>query len=187
MIGPRPAVYDAAVDASDFIAEWEGFYVAATGAAAVLLGLVFVGLSLHFERNRDQTRFKGLAIQSAVSLFYAVLVSLVMLVPGGRPIIQAVAASVLGLFGTWTSLVALVDARRGGATPLSLTFRFILPLVAMLALLGAAVALAIERELGVWLVAGVVFLHILIGTQNAWDLFLGAGATGPTPGADAST
>ncbi len=167
------------MDTSELIARWESYYVASTGAAAVLLGLVYVGLSLHFERNRAQ-RVRGLAIQSAVSLFYALLVSLVMLIPEGRPISQAVLLGMVALFGMWASLSALVDARRGDTTPMSLAFRFILPLVAMVVLLAAAIALAADWRAGIWLVGGVVFLHVVIGSQNAWDLFLGAAAVKPS-------
>jgi hypothetical protein len=46
----------------------------------------------------------------------------------------------------------------------------------MVALLVEAIALLSEARFGLWLVGAVVFLHILVGTQNAWDLFLGAGA-----------
>lgn len=156
------------------IAHWESFYLASTGAAAVLLGLVFVGLSVHFERNSDQARIRALAIQSAVSLLYALLISLAMLVPEGRPASQAVILGVISLFGLWTSGVATVDAVRTDTSTVSLLFRFGLPLVAMILLAVAAVLLAVQQSLGVWLVGAIVFVHIVVGTQNAWDLFLGA-------------
>lgn len=165
---------------SELIADWEGYYIASTGAAAVLLGLVFVGLSLHFERNPRKPGVRGLAIQAAASLLYALLVSLVMLVPEGRPTSQALILIVVALFGIWTSMVAFVDARGDDIGAISLTFRFGLPLVMMTVLLGAAVALLVEWRPGVWLIGAVVFLHIVVGTQNAWDLFLGAGATEST-------
>lgn len=168
--------YDWEVDLADLMAEWETYYVASAGAAAVLLGLVFIGLSLHFERHRGRLRVRGLAIQSAASLFYALLVSLPMLVPQGRPQSQGVILFVVAIFGMWTSTVAVAEARRSGTTPLALAFRFVLPLTVMVALLVAAIALLAEARFGLWLVGAVVFLHILVGTQNAWDLFLGAGA-----------
>jgi hypothetical protein len=160
------------VDAAGLIAEWETYFLASAGAAAVLLGLVFIALSLHFERNRGRLRVRGLAIQSAASLFYALLVSLAMLVPQGRPTSQGVILGVVALFGVWTSAVGVVEARRSETPPLSMAFRFVLPLAMMVVLLGAAGALIGEWRFGVSLVGGVVFLHIVVGTQNAWDLFL---------------
>ncbi|MGB8361394.1 MAG: hypothetical protein WCE80_08355 [Acidimicrobiia bacterium] len=167
---------------SEQLAEWESFYVAAAGAAAVLLGLVFVALSLHFERHRGRLRVRGLAIQSAASLFYALLVSLLMLVPEGRPTSQGVTLLVVSLFGIWTSAVAFGEAHRSKTALVSLVFRFALPLTMMLVLLVAAVLLLAGVRLGVWLVAAVVFFHILLGTQNAWDLFLGAGSSDAVDG-----
>jgi 4-amino-4-deoxy-L-arabinose transferase-like glycosyltransferase len=160
------------VDAADLIAEWEAYFVASAGAAAVLLGLVFVALSMHFERRRGRVGVQGLAIQSAASLFYALLVSLAMLVPQGRPTSQGVILVAVALFGVWTSGVAVVEARRSETPPISMAFRFVLPLAVMVVLLGAAGALVGESRFGVPLVGGVVFLHIVVGTQNAWDLFL---------------
>lgn len=166
---------------SETIGAWESFYVASTGAAAVLLGLVFVGLSVHFERRSDSTRIRPLATQSAVSLLYAVLISLVMLVPEGRPLSQAVILGVVSLFGLWTSTVATVGASRGGTGRLSLTFRYAVPFFAMVVLATASILLGLGHDAGVWLVGAVVFIHVVVGTQNAWDLFLGAGALTQTP------
>jgi hypothetical protein len=172
------------VDVAELMAEWEAYYLASAGAAAVLLGLVFIGLSLHFERHRGRLRVRGLAIQAAASLFYALLVSLPMLVPQGRPRAQGVILAVVALFGIWTSTVAVVEERRSGPSPMAFAFRIVLPMTLMVVLLVAAIALLAERDFGVWLVGMVVFLHILVGTQNAWDLFLGAGAAEPTSDGD---
>jgi hypothetical protein len=160
------------VDVADLMAEWEAYFTASAGAAAVLLGLVFVALSLHFERNRGRPRVKGLSIQSAASLFYALLVSLAMLVPQGRPASQGVILSVVALFGVWTSAVGVAEAHRSETPPMPMAFRFVLPFALMVVLLWAAVALITEWRFATALVGGVVFLHIVVGTQNAWDLFL---------------
>lgn len=154
------------------MAEWEAFFVASAGAAAVLLGLVFIALSLHFERHQGRLRVRGLSIQSAASLFYALLVSLAMLVPQGRPTSQGVILGVVALFGVWTSAVGVAEARRSETPPMPMAFRFVLPSALMVVLLVAAVALIGEWRFGVALVGGIVFLHIVVGTQNAWDLFL---------------
>jgi hypothetical protein len=50
----------------------------------------------------------------------------------------------------------------------------------MLVALVAGAFLAADRRPGLWLTAAVVFVNIVIGTQNAWDLLLGAREGSPT-------
>ncbi len=149
---------------------WHDFFVASAGAAAVLLGLTFVGLAVHVERRRLDLLRRGLAIGSATSLVYALFTSLIMLTPQGVPYVQAVGLVLVALFGLISSTSALMNARRAGLAPPALAFQFVLPFVAIGLLLFAGVALALALEPAVWGAATVVFLLIAAGTQSAWDL-----------------
>jgi hypothetical protein len=65
--------------------QWREFYLAVAGAAAVLLGLVFVALSLHLERaEAPGVPVLGLGSQALINLIYVLLLSLGMLAPTGR-------------------------------------------------------------------------------------------------------
>jgi hypothetical protein len=156
------------------MAEWTDFYIAVAAAASVLLGLVFIGLSFHLERNRDDA-VRGLAIQSGTSLFYPLLIALTVLIPEGRPNTQAVLLGLIGLFGVVSSAAAYSNARTMHPSTMGLAFRFVLPWLAMAGLVVAAVGLWLDWRAALWLVAGVSFLHIVVGTQNAWDMLTGAG------------
>jgi hypothetical protein len=162
------------VTAAQAMAEWSDFYVALAGAAAVLLGLVFVALSIHIERPRGELPVRGLAIEAGSSLFYPLLIALVMLVPAGRPGPQAVLLLLIAVFGLLTTRAAYAEGRARPHTRMGLVFRFVVPLGAMIGLVAAAVGLALDWEPGVWLVAAVALVHVIVGTQNAWDLVLGA-------------
>jgi hypothetical protein len=66
--------------------QWREFYLAVAGAAAVLLGLVFIALSLHLEKPQAPgVPILGLGSQALINLIYVLLLSLGMLVPTGRP------------------------------------------------------------------------------------------------------
>jgi hypothetical protein len=158
----------------DAIGQWSDFYVAATGASAVLLGLVFVGLSIHFDRSRRGLPVRGLAIEAATSLFYPLIISLAMLIPEGRPQAQAVLLTTIAVFGFWASGAAFLEARRRRPQPIALVLRFLVPWLAMVVLAVAGLGLALTWAPALWLVAAVVFVHLTVGTQNAWDLLLGA-------------
>ncbi len=149
---------------------WHDFFVASAGAAAVLLGLTFVGLTIHVERRGLDGLRRGLSIGSATSLLYALFASLLMLEPEGVPYAQAVGLIVIGIFGFISAESALANARRGGLTRARLIFQFVLPGIAIALLLLAGVALAIGFEPAVWGAATVVLLLITSGTQSAWDL-----------------
>ena len=151
---------------------WRDFFVASTGAAAVLLGLTFVGLTIHVERQGLDSLRRGLAIGSATSLLYALFASLLMLMPEGVPAVQAIGLVLIGLFGFISAAAALANARHGGSTRARLAFQFVLPGIAFALLVIGGIALAFGVEQAVWGVAFVVFLLITSGTQSAWDLLV---------------
>ena len=151
---------------------WHDFFVASTGAAAVLLGLTFVGLTIHVERQGLDSLRRGLAIGSATSLLYALFASLLMLMPDGVPAVQAIGLVLIGLFGFMSAAAALANARHGGSTKARLAFQFVLPGIAFALLVIGGIALAFGVEQAVWGVAFVVFLLITSGTQSAWDLLV---------------
>lgn len=64
------------------IDQWREYHLAVAGAAAVLLGLVFIALSLHLEKaEAPGVLMLGLAGQALINLIYVLLLSLGMLVP----------------------------------------------------------------------------------------------------------
>jgi hypothetical protein len=159
-----------ATDIGTALAAWNDFFVASTGAAAVLLGLTFVGLTIHVERQGLDSLRRGLAIGSATSLLYALFASLLMLMPEGVPNVQAFGLVLIGLFGFISAEAAMANARRAGTTRARLAFQFVLPGIAIGLLLLAGIALALGVQQAVWGAAGVVFVLITSGTQSAWDL-----------------
>ena len=160
---------------------WAGFFTALSGAAAVLLGLTFLGVSIHLERRARALWYRDLAISSGTSLFYALIIALIMLIPDGRPGAQAILLLLVAGLGFQSSRVAYVAARERHPSRQALFFRFVLPLVSMIVLAVAAVALALAWDPAVWLIAGAALADVLFGTQNAFDLLLRAAAEGHDP------
>ena len=151
---------------------WHDFFLASAGAAAVLLGLTFVGLTIHVEQRGLDNQRRSLAIGSATSLVYTLFTSLLMLEPQGAPYVQAVGLALIGLFGLLSSQAALALARRGHMSRTVLAFQFVLPYAAIGLLLLAAVGLGLAFEPAVWSAGAIVFLLTAAGTQNAWDLLV---------------
>lgn len=153
---------------------WQAYFVALGGAAAVLLGLTFIGASIHLERHARALWHRDLAIASGTSLFYALIIALVMLIPDGRPAAQAVLLLLFAGLGFQSSRAAYVAARARHPSRQALFFRFILPWASMVVLAVAAAGFGLAWAPAVWLVAGVAFVNVLFGTQNAWDLLRSA-------------
>lgn len=160
------------------IAGWHEFFLATASAAAVLLGLTFVGMSLHYDTRHLDRRLVVLALDSAVPLFYAVLTCLVMLVPIAQPWVPSGALAVVGalatinagapLFGGW-----FADATRPRPEHRFLDrLRYVLPWLAALALIPTALALLVAPEPVLYVVAFIVLALLAFGMQNAWDLLL---------------
>ncbi len=160
-------------DAVTTLATWHDFFVVSSGATAVLLGLTFVGLTLHLERSSlDGTR-RGLATASGTSLVYAFLTSLTMLIPQGEPYAHGVLISVIGLLGLVSSTYALRQIQRDPERhlgPVAVVLQFGMPVVATASLLAAGIALAFGWAPAVWVIGGVVFVLLVDGIQSAWDL-----------------
>jgi hypothetical protein len=158
------------VDVLGAIEQWQDFFLALAGAAAVLLGLTFIGASIHLERGVRATWYRDLAISSGTCLFYAMIIALMMLIPDGRPGVQAVLLLLVSGFGAQSARAAYIAARQRHPSRQALIFRFGLPWASMAVLAIAGIGLALSWAPAVWLVAGVALINVVFGTQNAWDL-----------------
>ena len=85
---------------ADAVQSWRDFYVTAGAAAATLVGLLFVGLSLHIRVVVSQADVKSLARITLADFFVILLVALVILAP----------LSDAGATAAWLIVVAAVSA-----------------------------------------------------------------------------
>jgi hypothetical protein len=60
---------------------WESFFVTAGGAAAVLAGLIFIGISINLQKLLERTLVSRGAWVSLLTLVEVLIVSLLMLIP----------------------------------------------------------------------------------------------------------
>lgn len=60
---------------------WESFFVTAGGAAAVLAGLIFVGISINLQKLIERTIVSRGAWVSLLTLIEVLIISLLMLIP----------------------------------------------------------------------------------------------------------
>jgi hypothetical protein len=138
--------------------QWREFYPAVASAAAVLLGLVFVALSLHLEKAQAPgIPVLGLGSQALINLIYVLLVSLGMLAPyrfAGPARDRGLGrcrGRALRLGGT---LRRAQRAREPHLTVTSLAVPVVLPIVCFVLLVVGGVAVIARQPYGPYLLAG---------------------------------
>ena len=153
--------------------EWHDFFLAQAGAAGVLTGLVFVGVSINLQQIVSQTGsgLPGRAAEALILLVAVLTPSVLMLVPGQGRLL------VVGL-GAWAWIVAIQllrlrswrTMRPGLRGPF--VVRVMLCQIATLPLVVAGVVLLAVGLGGLyWLVASMVF-SILVALFEAWVLLV---------------
>jgi hypothetical protein len=159
---------------------WHDFYSIAGMAAGSLVGLLFVGLSLHLRVVVSRADVRGLARVTLTSFGLVLVLALFMVIPEHDPgvtglelICSGGAACLLiapAVRAVVRSRVRTIDYRR-------LLLRFGLSTAAYLGVIatgGLIASGAYARGFG-WLVAVVVVL-LLISLRNSWDLLVSVGA-----------
>jgi hypothetical protein len=93
------------------IQRWHDFYVVAGTAAATLVGLLFVGLSLHLRAVLSRSEVRSLARVTLANFGLLLIVSLFMVIPEGQ---SAASTQLLvsGLFSLAVITPSLVAAGR---------------------------------------------------------------------------
>lgn len=159
---------------------WGPFFSAVAGAAATLVGLLFVALALNPTVMADSgpAGLRVWAGQSFHSFLMVLVVSLVALIPDETPVAIAIT---LGIVGTTGFLGVVRSVRRARTDPdpdwhtRHALLRFLSPALAYLVCLWAAAeAWQGDPDALNWIVA-VVFLLTLSASARSWDLLKAMG------------
>src|SRR5215213_10316838 len=145
--------------------EWHDFFLAQAGAAGVLTGLVFVGVSINLQKivSNPSSGLAGRAAEALILLVVVLLASVLVLVPGQGPGVLGAEVLVVGLAAWgWIVAIQLPRLRDWGTMRADLrgpfVLRVVLGQVATLPLVIAGVAVvSVGRGVLYWLMAGAIF------------------------------
>ena len=159
--------------------EWHDFFLAQAGAAGVLTGLVFVGVSINLQKivSNPSSGLAGRAAEALILLVAVLMVSVLVLVPGQGPGFLGAEVLVVGLAAWgWIVAIQLPRVREWGTMRADLrgpfVLRVVLGQVATLPLVIAGVGVLSVGPGGLyWLMAGSVF-SILAALFEAWVLLV---------------
>ena len=158
---------------------WHDFFLAQAGAAGVLTGLVFVGVSINLQKilSDPSSGLTGRAVEALILLVAVLVASVLGLVPGQGVGVLGAEVLVVGLAAWgWIVAIQLPRVREWGTMRADLRVSFVVRVVvgqvATLALVIAGVAVLWVGSAGLyWLVAGTLF-SILAALADAWVLLV---------------
>jgi hypothetical protein len=164
------------MSATAALKEWHDFYVLVGTAGATLLALLFVAVSLGAglltEERQSATRtFMSPVVVHFTSVFFLAAVALF---PWHQAKIFAALIAATAVIGAIISTYITIAVVRTDLTNyLEDYFAYgVLPDLAYLALLAAAVAIYLEKDIGLDALAGALLLLAIVNIRNAYDLTL---------------
>lgn len=165
---------------------WHDFYIMIGTAAATLVGLLFVSLSLNVDviTHKENTDLRLLASQTFSSFISALMFAVLFLIPQQVPLGLGLPLLGIGGYGLYHTLSQFQETRREQARQWGRSVvarRFALPLLCFAALVIIAVSVLLGGIDGLYWLVPVMILLILAASRNAWDLLLQLRQPPPEP------
>lgn len=160
---------------SQAVEHWQAFYNMVGTAAATLLGLVFVAISLNLKLilQDENISLSALASETINNFASVLLIAIIFLVPDQTPHGIGIPLFVIGAYGLVDNVRLLMTGlrhRKPHWRLMSILYRFALPLVALLTLI--VVSIFVMRA-NVGALSGMVFVivvFLVVATSNSWVL-----------------
>jgi hypothetical protein len=152
---------------------WENFFLMAGSAAAVLIGLIFVVISLMHDRPRDSVLAGSKLYMGPIvlSVSFVLALSAAALIPGMTPHEFAAVTAVVAVWGLARGVNSTLGiARLKEVHWTDVWFYGVIPVVTYLAIGAIAVALWMGWWWGEKALAAVITLGLLLAIRNEWDL-----------------
>lgn len=173
---------NAAMPFGELLDRWHEFYLMAGTAAVTLMGLLFVGLSVHLESvvREDARHVRIVAMEAFMNFFFVLLLALVMLVPDATARPTGVELAFIGLARIGLGVRNLRTARGlegHGFDRRSTTQRFVPALLgyATLVVVGGILARRGNADEALRLMVFVTGVLLATATRSAWDLIMRVG------------
>jgi hypothetical protein len=156
---------------------WHDFYLMIGTAAATLVGLLFVSLSLNVDviTRPENADLRVLATQTFTSFLNVVMLAVLFLIPHQVP--QGLGLPLLGVggYGLYETVGRFLKTRRARSHAWGVggvARRFAVPSLCFVALLIIAVSVLLGRTGGLYWLVPVMIMLVVAASRNAWDLLL---------------
>jgi len=161
------------------LAGWHDFYILAGTGSATLVGLLFVGLSLHLQIVITASEVRSLARVTLANFGAVLFVALFMVIPQGASSagLQLIGVGIVSLVVAGPSLVSAVRPgewtfEMSAMERVRVALRFGLSGLSYIAIIVAGVLLlsSVSAAFSVLLITAVVLL--VVSLRNTWDLLV---------------
>ena len=160
----------------DALASWQPLYLTAGAAAATLVGLLFVGLSLHIRVVVAQPDVRSLARVTLTEFFVVLLVALALLQPTDSSAQVGYWLVAISVISGVLIVRPAVDGIRSGGGRIGSSMLIARFGVSALSFLGLAVAGALfiggNATAALDLLLPVLVLALVVAVRNTWDLLV---------------
>ena len=160
----------------DALASWQPLYLTAGAAAATLVGLLFVGLSLHIRVVVAQPDVRSLARVTLTEFFVVLLVALALLQPTDSSAQVGYWLVAISVISGVLIVRPVVDGVRSGGGRIGSSMLIARFGVSALSFLGFAVAGALfiggNATAALDLLLPVLVLALVVAVRNTWDLLV---------------
>jgi len=157
---------------------WHDFYIVAGTAAATLVGLLFIGLSLHLRTVLSRVGVRSLARVTLANFGLLLFVSIFMVIRQDASAVspQLIGAGLFSLAVVGPSLVAASRSRTRTLQRSQLILRFGLSALGYVGVIIAGALLAGGSDRAALNISWVVTVVLLfISLRNSWDLLVSVG------------
>ncbi|MDF2967350.1 MAG: hypothetical protein K0Q93_1128 [Nocardioidaceae bacterium] len=159
--------------------EWHEFFLAQAGAAGVLVGLVFVAVSINLDKilSDPGAGLTGRAAEALILLVAVLTASTSLLVPGqGTTLIGAEVLAVGLVAWGWVGAIQLLRLRSwrtmGPGLHGAFVLRAVLGQAATLPFVAAGIAVLVAGLGGLYVVAAGMVIATLVALMGAWVLLV---------------
>ena len=166
-------------DFASVLGEWQSFQNLSGAAAATLLGLLFVAVSIRpaLFGHAEHRDFLAIAAKSLGMLILVLAIALITLIPHIDPVHMGITLAIIALLAlvNTTQQIVLMQKLLHEWGLLFVTRRIVLPAVGYALLLWVSVMLYAGQIHWVSWLAPAEILFLFTATYNAWDLLVRVG------------
>lgn len=162
--------------AQPYLAPWAGFFTMMATAAATLVGLMFVVVTLVTRTEQSGDADDGISTFSTPTVIHfgaTLLVSGILIAPWPRLAGVFALVTLVGLAG-FTHMVRVARKARRltvyDPDAEDWAWYTVLPFIAYSAILAGGMTIPLGPRLAFWVLAAAVMLLIFIGIRNSWDV-----------------